>query len=846
MSRIITCASIVMVVIVFSPRVMRGDDPKKLTDQIKTIRGELYLIPRGKNEGDKRLLKNIILHIDHTTEDKATNESGVFELEFVEPKRAGQDIYVKVLSPKDELVIYYPDYKGRLRLPQKGQDVQVIVGYKDDKFRILNQCLVQVVEDAADANAKAPRMNGADPSPDFPGELKRLARELKLTEKEVTDRFNEWLVEAKNSKDARTLEAFAFAQKNYSEAINYALRRASPGNESAGDYALAGGLVEDAIQYYSVALKPLDKTLDIERFSSISYKLALVKGAYYTNGGESKVSSMEITFAIQYFRKRLETLNPKAERQAIADTEANLARLMLVQAERGVGEQIQRQLDDAIQHNLNALKTVGHEKNPAYWASIMNNLGNSYRVRGVYGTNGRNTTTNFNLAITKFKDVLNVVSRDQHPLSWANTSDNLGNTHRAKGERTDGAAGINLLHTAINNHREALACTPLQHSLMRAGMLHNLGSSLFAYGERLNDQQTEEKGKILDNAVAAFIEASNIRTRERFPLAWATTQNDLGITYYTKALTVRESKTHDSNALLTKAISAFKNALEVFTLEHFPANRATALVNIGNVFYEQGSRETNREKREELCQNAVKSYEEALALRGRIHGDILSSATTKYHLGKALFQAAIDSVKPQAASEFLDRAILMLRETIVIDKNDYPRQWANAQSLLGDVLYHQSVREKNEAKKLTTLGDSAKAYSASQDVFKFATHPTEWEVTTNNLGIVLYQLGMSTKGDDGIKILLKAIAKLREVLEVRTKTKTKNETEWAITGSNLGNALFQLGSRLDGEESVKLLNEAVILYHDIITVRTKEKDPKRWAVIQKNLKEAERLLLIRK
>ncbi len=85
---------------------------------------------------------------------------------------------------------------------------------------------------------------------------------------------------------------------------------------------------------------------------------------------------------------------------------------------------------------------------------------------------------------------------------------------------------------------------------------NNLGAALASLGER------ESGTKRLEEAVAAFGEALKDRTRERVPRDWAMTQNQLGAAL--ASLGERESGTKR----LEEAVAAFKAALEVFEPAH--------------------------------------------------------------------------------------------------------------------------------------------------------------------------------------------------------------------------------------------------------------------------------------
>lgn len=68
----------------------------------------------------------------------------------------------------------------------------------------------------------------------------------------------------------------------------------------------------------------------------------------------------------------------------------------------------------------------------------------------------------------------------------------------------------------------------------------------------------------MEEAVTAYRKALTERTRERVPLKWAMTQNNLGTAL--RCLGERE----DGTGRLEEAITAFHEALKEFTRERFP------------------------------------------------------------------------------------------------------------------------------------------------------------------------------------------------------------------------------------------------------------------------------------
>src|SRR5437764_9219486 len=88
----------------------------------------------------------------------------------------------------------------------------------------------------------------------------------------------------------------------------------------------------------------------------------------------------------------------------------------------------------------------------------------------------------------------------------------------------------------------------------------------------------------LEEAVTAYRDALKERTRERVPLDWATTQNNLGNAL--GSLGERESGT----ARLEEAVTAFRDALKERTRERVPLDWALTQNNLGVALLGLGER----------------------------------------------------------------------------------------------------------------------------------------------------------------------------------------------------------------------------------------------------------------
>ena len=153
----------------------------------------------------------------------------------------------------------------------------------------------------------------------------------------------------------------------------------------------------------------------------------------------------------------------------------------------------------------------------------------------------------------------------------------------------------------------------------RARLNVALGDALATLGER--ESGTER----LEQAVTTYRAALHQYTRDRAPLDWATTHNNLGNVL--AILGERESGT----ARLEQAVAAYRAVLQERTRERFPLDWAATQNNLGNALSALGERESSAERLEQ----AVAAYRAALEERTRERG-LLEWAMTQNNLGGAL------------------------------------------------------------------------------------------------------------------------------------------------------------------------------------------------------------------
>jgi tetratricopeptide (TPR) repeat protein len=247
------------------------------------------------------------------------------------------------------------------------------------------------------------------------------------------------------------------------------------------------------------------------------------------------------------------------------------------------------------------------------------------------------------------------------------SADVLGDYGREYG---DNAA----LKEAIARYQEALAMARRNRvPLDWAATQNNLANALCTLGGR------ESGTARLEEAVATFRLVLGKYRRDRVPLEWAMTQNNLGIALAT--LGARESGT----ARLEEAVSAFRLALEERRRDRVPLDWAASQNNLGNAMWVLGERESSKGRLEE----AVVAYRRALEV---------------YHRDRA------------------------------------PLAWARTQNNLGNAFLALGICDRVKAQ----LKEAVASYRLALEVYRYDRMPLLWAETTENIAIAEEALGTRT------------------------------------------------------------------------------------------------------
>jgi tetratricopeptide (TPR) repeat protein len=289
-------------------------------------------------------------------------------------------------------------------------------------------------------------------------------------------------------------------------------------------------------------------------------------------------------------------------------------------------------------------------------------------------------------------------------------------SERYEAFREDGETnGVNFsLSVAIELARRMLATA--QDADERGIAANCAGRALSKLGER--NSGTER----LEEAVAAYRAALEAWTREREPLRWATTQNNLGVALV--GLGERERGT----ARLEEAVAAYRAALEEGTRERVPLDWAMTQNNLAVALVGLGERESETARLEEAVAACRAALEEWTRERAP-----LDWARTQNNLGNALSLLGTR----ESGTARLEEAVVAYRAGLEEETRErVPLDWATMQSNLGDALSLLGARESGTVR----LEEAVIAYRAALEERTRERVPLDWARTMGNQGVALMRL----------------------------------------------------------------------------------------------------------
>jgi len=318
-------------------------------------------------------------------------------------------------------------------------------------------------------------------------------------------------------------------------------------------------------------------------------------------------------------------------------------------------------------------------------------------------------------------------------------------------------AMIRLNYRAAAEHfREAAKLVP-------SGYPQQKGELLNAEADALHQEGSEHgNNPALVKAIATYRLVSQEQTRDRVPLNWAMTQNNLGIALST--LGERESGT----ARLEEALAAFRAALEERIRDRAPLDWAATQNNLGIALQKLGNRESGTARLEE----ALATFRAALEERTRDRVP-LDWAATQMNLGNALQKLG----ERESGTARLEEALAAFRAALEEQTRDrVPLDWAMTKHNLGNALLRLSARDGDTAH----LQDAVAAYRVALEERTRDRVPLDWAATQFSMGSALVGLGGQTRSREQLKEALLCFQKARPVFEAAGMTQHLKGTDQII------------------------------------------------------------------
>lgn len=294
------------------------------------------------------------------------------------------------------------------------------------------------------------------------------------------------------------------------------------------------------------------------------------------------------------------------------------------------------------------------------WSDILNDIGNLYWMLARHEAATDDSLTYLEQAIAAYQQALSTTNPDTRPHNYAMIQNNLGSAY---GDMARFRTPAESLEQSVAAYEAALRYRQLHDDPARyAATQNNLGTAYW------NLAQHQQPVRRLKQSIAAYFEALRYYSPDCEPMHYAMIQNNLGTAYWNLAqqpqahLGVGTAKGKDLSGadLLRRAIAAYRAALVYRTLAVAPAAHAATQNNLGTACWQLAILLTNQpEQRQELLQQAIESYKEAIAAvdylsatkAAHTHALSFDPAATHNNLGLAYYQLATDKHSRESSAQ---------------------------------------------------------------------------------------------------------------------------------------------------------------------------------------------------
>lgn len=340
------------------------------------------------------------------------------------------------------------------------------------------------------------------------------------------------------------------------------------------------------------------------------------------------------------------------------------------------GEVTEENLIIAIQAYEQVL--AGLQDQPGQLVDILNDLGNLYLMRSRILRDTASAKIQLEQSISLYYQALEKISPTQAPDTYAMIQSNLGAAYgdlARYGVATDPQASP--LQQSIHTYQEALRYRDKEREPLKyAATQNNLGTTYWHLAQQVSTKDVA--ANYLHCAIAAYVEAMTHYYSQGDALNWAMIQNNLGTAYWNLA------QYEQTESWLQLAVGAYQDALKYRKRDNLPAACAATQNNLATAFWHLAERcIDNPSARREYLQKAISIYDSALAIAENLshqHPPIPVSFdifATRNNLGLAYYQIATEGLlelKPKTKSRYLELALkqhLLALEGFAVDSDAY-------------------------------------------------------------------------------------------------------------------------------------------------------------------------------
>jgi tetratricopeptide (TPR) repeat protein len=240
----------------------------------------------------------------------------------------------------------------------------------------------------------------------------------------------------------------------------------------------------------------------------------------------------------------------------------------------------------------------------------------------------------------------------------------------------------------------------------------SIAASLGNFGNQIRDFPLGDRQINIELSIQAYQIILKVFSRRLSPDSWATTQNNLGISYDHR---IRGERSDNLEA----AITAYNLALQVFTRDQFPEQWAKAQNNLGaaHLYRIRGERADNIE-------TAIQTHTLVLEICSRNQFPE-QWADTHNNLGVAYLYRIRGE-----RSDNLEAAIQAYALALEVRTRDqFPEDWAVLQNNIG-----LAYRDRLYGERADNLETAIHAYNLALEFHTRSAFPEDWARIQNNLG----------------------------------------------------------------------------------------------------------------